>query len=93
MEQGDLRVTFINHSTTLLQFDGVNILTDPVWSTRVSPFSFAGPRRHPTVHVGTSTSYVLSLVRDSNQELDERHRAEAERLIRRDHDFNERRRR
>ena len=52
-----------------------------------------GPCRHPTVHVGTSTDYVLSLVRDSNQELDERHRAEAERLIRRDHDFNERRRR
>ena len=52
-----------------------------------------GPCRHPTVHVGTSTSYVLSLVHDSNQELDEQHRAEAERLIRRDHDFNERRRR
>ena len=52
-----------------------------------------GPRRHPTVHVGTSTDYVLSLVHDSNQELDERHRAEAERLIRRDHDFYERRRR
>ena len=52
-----------------------------------------GPCRRPTVHVGTSTDYVLSLVRDSNQELDERHRAEAERLIRRDHDFNERRRR
>jgi Nuclease-related domain len=52
-----------------------------------------GPCRHPTVHVGTSTSYVLSLVHDSADELDERHRAEAERLIRRDHDFNERRRR
>ena len=52
-----------------------------------------GPCRHPTVHVGTSTSYVLSLVHDSAQALDERHRAEAERLIRRDHDFNERRRR
>lgn len=46
VEKGDLRVTFINHSTTLLQFDGVNILTDPVWSKRVSPFPFAGPRRH-----------------------------------------------
>ncbi len=41
-----LRVTFINHSTTLIQMDGVNILTDPVWSERVSPVSFAGPRRH-----------------------------------------------
>lgn len=43
---GRVRVTFINHSTTLLQFDGVNILTDPIWSMRSSPFPFAGPRRH-----------------------------------------------
>ena len=46
VESGRLRVTFINHSTTLIQMDGVNILTDPVWSDRVSPVSFAGPRRH-----------------------------------------------
>ena len=55
--------------------------------------SRVGPRRHPTVHVGTSTGYVLSLVNDPKHELDERQRADAERLIRRDHDFNERRRR
>lgn len=43
---GRLRVTFINHATTLIQLDGVNILTDPVWSERVSPVTFAGPRRY-----------------------------------------------
>ncbi|HMC21829.1 MAG TPA: MBL fold metallo-hydrolase [Thermoanaerobaculia bacterium] len=43
---GELRVTFVNHATTLLQLDGINILTDPVWSERVAPVSFAGPRRH-----------------------------------------------
>jgi L-ascorbate metabolism protein UlaG (beta-lactamase superfamily) len=43
---GELRVTFINHSTTLLQLDGLNILTDPVWAERVSPMPFGGPRRH-----------------------------------------------
>ena len=42
----DLRVTFINHSTTLIQIDNVNILTDPIWSQRTSPVGFAGPRRH-----------------------------------------------
>ena len=43
-----LIVTFINHATFLIQVDGVNILTDPVWSKRTSPFSFAGPKRvHP----------------------------------------------
>jgi L-ascorbate metabolism protein UlaG (beta-lactamase superfamily) len=42
----DLRITFINHSTVLLQTEGLNLLTDPVWSRRVSPVSFAGPQRH-----------------------------------------------
>ena len=42
---GELRVTFINHATTLIQLDGINLLTDPVWSERASPFSFIGPRR------------------------------------------------
>lgn len=41
-----LRITHVNHSTALIQMNGVNILTDPVWSERVSPVSWAGPRRH-----------------------------------------------
>ena len=41
----ELRVTFVNHSTVLLQTNGLNILTDPVWSERASPFSFWGPKR------------------------------------------------
>jgi hypothetical protein len=52
-----------------------------------------GPSHHPTVHVGTSTGYVLSLVHASADELTERQRSEVQRLIRRDHDFNNRRRR
>jgi L-ascorbate metabolism protein UlaG (beta-lactamase superfamily) len=40
-----IRITFVNHSTFLIQVDGINILTDPVWSERVSPFTFAGPKR------------------------------------------------
>ena len=42
---GRIRATFVNHATMLLQCDGVNVLTDPIWSERASPFSFAGPRR------------------------------------------------
>ncbi len=38
-------VTFVNHSTFLVQTQGLNILTDPVWSERASPVSFAGPKR------------------------------------------------
>lgn len=41
----DLRVTMVGHATVLIQIAGLNILTDPVWSSRASPFSFAGPAR------------------------------------------------
>lgn len=40
-----IRITFVNHSTFLIQVNGLNILTDPVWSERVGAFSFVGPRR------------------------------------------------
>jgi L-ascorbate metabolism protein UlaG (beta-lactamase superfamily) len=41
----ELAVTGINHATDLIQFQGLNILTDPVFSERVSPVSWIGPRR------------------------------------------------
>jgi L-ascorbate metabolism protein UlaG (beta-lactamase superfamily) len=40
-----LRVTWLGHSTLLLEVDGLRVLTDPVFGERASPFSFAGPRR------------------------------------------------
>jgi L-ascorbate metabolism protein UlaG (beta-lactamase superfamily) len=46
VENDRVRVTWVNHSTVLLQMDGLNILTDPIWSERCSPVSFAGPKRH-----------------------------------------------
>jgi L-ascorbate metabolism protein UlaG (beta-lactamase superfamily) len=42
----ELQVTFIGHSTVLIQLDRLNILCDPHWSNRASPFSNIGPRRH-----------------------------------------------
>ena len=39
------RITFINHSTFLIQVDGVNILTDPIFSDRSSPLQWIGPKR------------------------------------------------
>jgi N-acyl-phosphatidylethanolamine-hydrolysing phospholipase D len=38
-------LTWIGHSTFLVRMDGVTFLTDPMFSERASPFSFAGPRR------------------------------------------------
>ncbi|MBC7940775.1 MAG: MBL fold metallo-hydrolase [Chitinophagaceae bacterium] len=45
VDDGSARVTFVGHATVLIQVAGLNILTDPVWSARASPFGFAGPRR------------------------------------------------
>ncbi|MGK8501659.1 MBL fold metallo-hydrolase [Nocardia asiatica] len=43
-----LAVTWYGHATTLLEVDGYRILTDPVWSERVSPSPLVGPARlHP----------------------------------------------
>ncbi|MDE2143749.1 MAG: MBL fold metallo-hydrolase [Elusimicrobia bacterium] len=41
----EIAVTGINHATDLIQFQGLNVITDPVFSDRVSPVSWAGPRR------------------------------------------------
>ncbi|MDX2223138.1 MAG: MBL fold metallo-hydrolase [Rhodospirillaceae bacterium] len=41
----DLRVSYINHATVLIQTAGLNILTDPIYDQRASPVSFAGPKR------------------------------------------------
>jgi L-ascorbate metabolism protein UlaG (beta-lactamase superfamily) len=45
LEPGEIALTFVNHITYLLQFRGLNVLTDPVWSERVSPVHWSGPRR------------------------------------------------
>jgi len=39
------QITWLGHSSFLIQYHGINILTDPILSTRASPVSFAGPKR------------------------------------------------
>lgn len=45
VKDSGLRVSFVGHATVLIQTAGLNILTDPVWSERCSPVSWAGPKR------------------------------------------------
>jgi L-ascorbate metabolism protein UlaG (beta-lactamase superfamily) len=40
-----LVVTFVGHSSFLLQTDGLNILTDPVWSKKIGPTKWLGIKR------------------------------------------------
>lgn len=43
-----LRVTWMGHSSVLVEIDGHRVLFDPVWGERCSPFPFVGPKRlHP----------------------------------------------
>lgn len=41
----DMTITMVGHATLLIQTAEMNLLTDPVWSHRASPLSFAGPKR------------------------------------------------
>jgi L-ascorbate metabolism protein UlaG (beta-lactamase superfamily) len=41
----DLRVTWLGHSSLLIESAGKRFLTDPVWYDRVSPFKYLGPKR------------------------------------------------
>lgn len=49
LKVGEYALTFVNHATFLIQIQTpkklVNIITDPVFSARTSPFSFVGPKR------------------------------------------------
>jgi len=43
--ESGLRITWVGHSSLLIEIDGKRILTDPVWSERASFLSFMGPKR------------------------------------------------
>ncbi|GEO10181.1 MBL fold metallo-hydrolase [Segetibacter aerophilus] len=45
LQPDQLRVTWLGHSSTLLEIDGKRFLTDPLWYQRASPFSGIGPKR------------------------------------------------
>ena len=44
-DRHEVAITWIGHSTVLIQIGGLNVLTDPMWANRASPMPFAGPRR------------------------------------------------
>jgi L-ascorbate metabolism protein UlaG (beta-lactamase superfamily) len=65
-----LRVTWLGHSTLLLEVDGVRILTDPVWGERASPSAFAGPKRFHPAPVSLSELPPLDAVLVSHDHYD-----------------------
>ena len=70
VEGSRVRVTLVNHSTVLLQQQGSNLLTDPVWSDRVSPVSWAGPRRRRSPGIRWEDLPAIHLVLLSHNHYD-----------------------
>lgn len=65
-----LRVSYVGHATVLIQTHGLNILVDPVWAERASPFQFAGPKRINTPGVGLASLPPLDAVLVSHNHYD-----------------------
>jgi len=78
-----LRVTWLGHSTMLLEIDGVRVLTDPVFGLRASPVSFAGPKRFHPVPATIDQLPELDVVLLSHDHYDHLCRASIEALARR----------
>lgn len=65
-----LRITWLGHSTLLLELDGITILTDPVFGDRASPVSFAGPKRYHPVPVPISGLPAIDVLLLSHNHYD-----------------------
>jgi N-acyl-phosphatidylethanolamine-hydrolysing phospholipase D len=74
------RVTWINHSTFLVETGSVRLLTDPVWSDRVSPVAWAGPRRRHSVPLSLDQVGRVDLVLISHNHYDHLDRDTVHRL-------------
>lgn len=81
---GALAITFVNHSTFLIQSSNASVLTDPVWSERVGPVSWAGPRRVHAPGIEFDALPKIDLVVISHDHYDHLDQPTIERLARRD---------
>jgi L-ascorbate metabolism protein UlaG (beta-lactamase superfamily) len=68
--QSGLRVTWLGHSTMLVEIDGVRILTDPVWGPRASPSALVGPKRFQPVPISLREMPPVDVVVVSHDHYD-----------------------
>jgi len=65
-----LTVTWVGHASLLIQINGLNILTDPMWSERASPAQFIGPRRWVPPGIALDDLPPLDVVLQSHNHYD-----------------------
>ena len=65
-----LRVTWLGHSTVLVEIDGNIVLFDPVFRNRASPVSFLGPKRFHPIPISISDLPPLDAVVISHDHFD-----------------------
>lgn len=80
----EIRITYINHATVLIQTAGLNIVTDPVWSRRVGPFHWLGPSRVREPGVGFDQLPKIDVVLLSHDHYDHLDMPTVRRLVVRD---------
>lgn len=66
----DIKITYVNHSTFLIQMYGKNILTDPIFANRASPFSFLGPKRYRAPGIASNDLPPIDIVLLSHNHYD-----------------------
>lgn len=80
---GQRTVTWVGHSTLLLQLGPLNVLTDPVWSMRASPLSWIGPKRMMSPGVDFDALPELDVILLSHNHYDHLDAATVRRLAQR----------
>ncbi|HUK31986.1 MAG TPA: MBL fold metallo-hydrolase [Candidatus Acidoferrum sp.] len=65
-----LRITWMGHSSMLIEIDGLRVLLDPVWDKRASPVSWAGPKRFFGAPLPLNELPALDVILNSHDHYD-----------------------
>jgi L-ascorbate metabolism protein UlaG (beta-lactamase superfamily) len=79
-----LRVTWMGHSTMVVEVDGVRVLVDPVWDERAAPVRWAGPKRFFEAPLKLEEMPAIDVVLVSHDHYDHLGKATVQRLSRMD---------
>lgn len=80
----DLSFAVINHATILIQWRGMNIITDPIYAERASPFTWIGPKRVRAPGIAFDELPVIDVILISHNHYDHLDLETLSRLQRRD---------